>query len=127
MNTLTLGRHKGLERSHVLTKAVVRAADRLGLSARLLARVIGISEPSVSRMKRGAYMLEEGSKPFELAVLLVRVFRSLDAIAGGDEAVARAWINNTNMALGAAPRDKLVTVAGLTDVIAYLDARRAVV
>jgi len=113
-------------RGPVLTKAVLGAADRLGLTARVLSRVIGVSEPTVSRMKKGAFLLDEGSKPYELAVLLVRVFRSLDAITGGDERIARAWMAGANTALGAIPTERIMTVAGLTDVIAYLDARRAV-
>ncbi len=121
-------REHGVEpaRGMVVTKAVLRAAERLGLTARTLARVIGVSEPTVSRMKRGDFVLEDGSKPFELAVLLVRVFRSLDAIAGGDETVVRAWMGSPNAALGLPPAEKITTIAGLSDVIAYLDARRAV-
>ena len=76
-------------RGAVVTKAVVKAAEHLGLSARTLGGVIGVSEPTVSRMKGGTYALYEGTKPYELAVLLVRVFRSLDAIAGGDPVTVR--------------------------------------
>ena len=36
-------------------------------------------------------------KSFELALLFIRLFRSLDAIVGGDEAVARAWLRNENL------------------------------
>ncbi|MDZ4095945.1 MAG: MbcA/ParS/Xre antitoxin family protein [Paracoccaceae bacterium] len=118
--------HEHLGKGLVLTKAVLRAADRLGLTARVLSRVIGVSEPTVSRMKKGDFLLEERTKPYELAVLLVRVFRSLDAITGGDERVARAWLSGPNTALGGTPAEKIITIAGLTDVIAYLDARRAV-
>ncbi len=115
------------EAGAVVTKAVLRAADRLSLTARILATVIGVSEASVSRMKRGEFGLEPGTKPFELAVLLVRLFRSLDAIAGGDEAVAVRWLASPNTALGARPIEKLQSVSGLVDVLAYLDARRALV
>ncbi len=114
------------DRGAVLTKAAVRAAERLGLSARALAAATGLSEATVSRMKRGRYVLEDGSKPFELAALLVRLFRSLDAIAGGEDEVVRAWMKNPNAALGGAPVERIVTVSGLVDVLAYLDARRAV-
>lgn len=114
-------------RGAVLSKAVLRAADRLGLGANRLAAAIGVSEATVSRMKRGEFVLAEGAKSFELAALLVRAFRSLDAIAGGDAAVVRAWMRNPNTALGAAPVEKIQTIAGLMDVIAYLDARRAIV
>jgi hypothetical protein len=111
----------------VITKAVIRAADQLSVTARILATVIGVSEATVSRMKRGEFGLEPGTKPFELAVLFVRLFRSLDAITGGDDKVAASWLANPNTALDARPIEKLQTVSGLVDVIAYLDARRALV
>jgi DNA-binding XRE family transcriptional regulator len=111
----------------VLTKAALRAADHLDLTAKTLAAVIGVSEATVSRMKKGSFALERGTKPFELAVLFIRLFRSLDAIVGGDETVARAWVRNPNTALGGIPGEIIRTVSGLVDAIAYLDARRALV
>ncbi|MFA5910511.1 MAG: MbcA/ParS/Xre antitoxin family protein [Vicinamibacterales bacterium] len=111
----------------VVTKAVLRAAERLGVSNRLLAVVIGCSEATVSRMGSGAYQLSPGDKPFELAVLFLRLFRSLDAIVGGDAAAARAWLQNDNLVLNAPPVRLIVTVAGLVTVVGYLDARRALV
>jgi len=116
-----------LAESATVTKATLRAAARLEVTAKCLAKIIGVSEPTVSRMKKGEFALEPGTKSFELAVLFIRLFRSLDAIVGGDETVARAWLKNENTALGGRPLDKLLTVAGLSDVIAYLDARRALV
>ena len=113
------------DRGAVLTKGALRAAERLGLSGRQLAEIVGVSEATVSRLKRGEAMLEDGSKPFQLAALLVRIFRSLDAITGGDEAVARAWLTAPNTALAARPLERIVTVQGLVDVTAYLDSRRA--
>lgn len=111
----------------VVTKAALRAAERLALRNNVLARTIGVSEPTVTRMRKGDYLLEPGQKPFELAVLFVRLYRSLDAIVGGNDAVAADWIKNRNTVLDATPLDLIQTVAGLTDVIAYLDSRRALV
>lgn len=111
----------------VLTKAVLRAADKLAVTQAALAAILGLSEAQVSRMRKGDKVLQTGTKASELGVLFVRLFRSLDAIVGGDEAVARAWLVNSNLALGAKPAEKIRTVAGLTDVIAYLDARRSLV
>lgn len=115
------------ERGAVVGKAVLRAAEQLGLSARRLAAVLGTSEPTVSRLKAGTFQLDPAGKPFELAVLLIRVFRSLDAIAGGDAGVMRAWMRSDNTALGGRPIDRVASVVGLVDVLAYLDARRALV
>ena len=109
----------------VVTKAVIRAADKLGVRASLLAPVLGVSEATVSRMKSGDYRLEADTKPFELGVMFVRLFRSLDAVVGGDETVARAWLANPNSALDGKPVEKIRNLAGLIDVLAYLDARRA--
>ncbi|GGE04471.1 Protein of unknown function [Gemmobacter megaterium] len=112
-------------RGAILTKAAVRAAERLDMSGRLLADVLGVSEAQISRFRNGEAALAENSKPFELAALLVRAFRSLDAITGGDERVARAWLGAQNTALGARPADRITSVQGLVDVVSYLDARRA--
>lgn len=109
----------------VLTKATLRAAARLGLTHKLLATVIGVSEATVSRMRGGGYVLQQGQKSFELAVLFVRLYRSLDAIVGGDDAVAASWLRNRNSALDAEPLALIQTVPGLMNVIQYLDARRA--
>lgn len=115
------------EESIVITKATLRAAERLDVTARTLSAIIGVSEATVSRMRKSEFLLDKGSKPFELAVLFIRLFRSLDAITGGDETVARAWLRSANTALGGKPLEKILTVIGLVDVIAYLDARRALV
>ena len=113
--------------SALVTKAAIRAADKLGINSKVLAVVIGVSEATVSRMRNGKHALEAGSKPFELAVLLVRLYRSLDSLIGGDDIAARAWLSNTNTVLGAAPIELIQSVSGLMNVIQYLDARRAVV
>ena len=112
-------------RGAVLTKAAMRAGARLGLSGKLLSDVLGLSETQVSRMRNGKANLNENTKAFELAALLVRVFRSLDAIVGGDEAAAKTWITSQNTALGAHPVDRMVSIQGLADVVTYLDSRRA--
>ena len=111
----------------VVTKAVLRAAGRLGVSNKVLAAVIGVSEATVSRMSRGTYVLPPEQKPFELALLFVRLYRSLDSIAGGDVAVARTWLRAENKALGGVPLARIKSITGLVDTIAYLDARRATV
>ncbi|MEX2035544.1 MAG: antitoxin Xre-like helix-turn-helix domain-containing protein [Xanthobacteraceae bacterium] len=115
------------DRAAVLTKATLRAAAQLGLTNKALATVIGVSEATVSRMRSGDYTLQPGQKPFELAVLFVRLYRSLDAIVGGDDAVAGSWLKNRNIALDAEPLALIQTVPGLMNVIQYLDARRAIV
>jgi Antitoxin Xre/MbcA/ParS C-terminal toxin-binding domain/Antitoxin Xre-like helix-turn-helix domain len=111
----------------VVTKATLNAASKLGITNKLLANIIGVSEATVSRMYSGRYLLQPEQKSFELAVLFVRLYRSLDAIVGGDDAVASTWLKSRNTALDGEPVAFIQTVPGLMNVIQYLDARRAVV
>jgi len=111
----------------VLTKALLRAAEFLGLSNAILARVVGVSESHVSRMAKGERELEVGTKPAELAALLLRVYRSLDALVGNDERHRKIWMNSFNRAFNEAPRDAIQKVEGLARVARYLDGARALV
>ena len=126
MSVLAKPRQRSSNEGAVLTKATIRAADKLEVSQKVLATIIGVSESVVSRMRSGSFALERASgKSFELAALFIRLYRSLDAIVGGDEAVARAWLRNENTVLQSRPIDLVQKVQGLIDVIQYLDARRA--
>lgn len=107
----------------VLTKAVRSAAVRLELRNRQLAAVLGTSEASVSRLSAGR-TIDPGTKEGELALLFLRLFRSLDALVGGNEAQAREWLNAENAHLGAVPAERIRRVEGLVDVVQYLDAMR---
>ena len=109
----------------LVTKAAMRAAARLGLPNRAVARILGVSEATVSRMGAGTYELKPGDKAFELALMFLRLFRSLDALSGGDEHTSRAWLRNDNAALGAAPIALIESLAGMITVVGYLDAHRA--
>lgn len=115
----------GPDESQVVSKAVVRASEHLGMSNRLLAEVLGLSEASVSRLKTGRYFLTPGTKAYELALMLVRLFRGLNAIMGGDDDAARSWLRARNTALRGQPIDLIRTIPGLAGTVAYVDSRRA--
>ena len=107
----------------VLTRAVTRGAVALGLSQRTVAETLGISESSVSRMLRGR-TIDPATKEGELAVLFVRLYRSLDALLGGNDEQARRWIHAENRHLHGTPADLIRSVTGLMHVTEYLDAMR---
>jgi transcriptional regulator with XRE-family HTH domain len=109
----------------VLTRAVLRAAELLELSGATLARALGVSEASISRLVSGARTIDPESKEGELALLLVRVYRSLDALVGSDAAQRKAWLYSPNRALSSRPAELIQSAAGLVTVLAYLDAMRA--
>ena len=109
----------------ILSRATVRAARFLGVTQGELAEVIGVSGATLSRLANGQRHLEPGSKPWQLAALFVRLFRSLDAIVGSDDAAARAWLRSANSALGGVPLALISDPAGLVRTVDYLDAARA--
>ncbi len=112
------------EAAAVLSKAVARAAERLDVSKALLAKVLGVSAPTVTRLYYGSYQLDPKRKEWDFALLFVRVFRSLDSIVG-DEATARQWLLSDNLGLQAKPVELIRHTEGLVRVVQYLDASRA--
>jgi hypothetical protein len=107
----------------VLARAVAAAAARLGVRNNRLAEVIGTSAASVSRLSSGR-RIDPVSKEGELALLFVRLYRSLDALVGGDDGQARAWLHAENVHLNGVPAERIRRVEGLIDVIQYLDGMR---
>lgn len=109
----------------VLSKAVVRAAAQLDIRQAQLARILGLSAASASRLASGTWQIRADSKSWELATAFVRLYRSLSAITGGQMQAMRDWLHSVNSALGgASPAERIVTAQGLIHVVQYLDAAR---
>jgi len=109
--------------ARLLARATSTAARLLGIRNNRLAEVIGTSEASVSRLSSGR-VIDPESKEGELALLFLRMYRSLDALVGGDDAKARAWLHAENAHLAGVPAVRIRRAEGLVDVIHYLDAMR---
>lgn len=110
--------------AQTLTKAVLRAAERLHISQQALAKILGVSASTVSRMSSGQYRLaSDRNKEWDFAVLFVRMFRSLDAIFGHND-TALQWLAGENLALHGKPAELIQSTEGLVRVLHYLDAYR---
>ena len=64
------------------------------------------------------------AKEGELALVFLRVYRSLDALVGGDDEKARRWLGAPNAHLHGVPLQLMRRVDGLVHVAEYLDAMR---
>jgi len=114
------------DRVRVLGDATTEVAKKLGITSTQLARILGISQPSVSRLMAGRYQLNQHTKEWEMAVLLVRLFRSLFSIVGNNEQLTQDWLHSKNKAFNdQIPLDVIQKASGLVDACAYLDAYRA--
>lgn len=107
-----------LDAPAVLAKAAVNAAQGLGLTQAELGRVIGRDRSS---LRRG---LDPASKAGELALLLIRGYRSLYVLVGGDPDDMKHWMHTANLHTGGVPAEQVASVQGLTRVVEYLDAMR---
>lgn len=112
------------EKEQALTKAVINMAHFYGLTGKDLSAIIGMSEASTTRLHQGKKVLSPYTKEGEMALLLLRVYRSLNVLVGNNHEKAKAWLTSTNRHFDLTPIEKLKTVCGLVDVVNYLDAMR---
>ncbi|PJX28312.1 hypothetical protein CAP48_03865 [Advenella sp. S44] len=107
----------------VLAKAVLRAAEQLGLKQAELAAVLGMHRTAISRLKTTA-SLDPDSKQGELALLLLRLARALFALTGGDQEWIRHFMRTPNKITGGIPATQIETIQGMTTVLQFVDAIR---
>ena len=109
----------------LVAKAVQRIAEFWNLTNEGLGEILGLSGSTVSRLRNGSWHFQPGTKSFELAQYLLRLFRSLDSLLGSDDAAARSWLASDNRELGGKPIDLIRSIRGLSDVADYVDDYRA--
>jgi hypothetical protein len=102
----------------------VRSATLLGLSDATLAEAIGVGSATVSRCRNGTVTLNPDRKPGQLARLLVRVFRALDPLVGGNDDDRKAWMRGHVAPLNGTPAQLILMPDGLVRTLAYLDGMR---
>lgn len=102
----------------LLTKALQNAGRIMGLSQSDLAAVIGMDRSVFSRG------INPVSKAGELALLLIRAYRSLYVLVGGKPEDIKHWFHTPNRHLGGIPAEHVKRTDGLVHVVEYLDAMR---
>jgi hypothetical protein len=113
------------EDGRIISTAVARAAEALGLNRVETAAILGLSPSTATRLYAGGYILEPGGKPYQFALLLVRLYRSLAGVFGPEAGVIQGWMRTHNLALRGVPAELSRTPQGLVECVAYADAARA--
>jgi hypothetical protein len=103
----------------VLAKALANAGRELGLTQADVGAVIGRDRTALSRAA-----ITPDTKSGELALLLIRAYRALYVLVGGEAAQMRHWMHTDNRHLGGVPAELMRSVQGLIRVVEYLDAIR---
>ncbi len=107
-----------IDEKAVLAEALLNAGEALGLSRTEVGRVVGRDR---SRLRDG---IRPESATGQLALLLIRVYRSLYALVDGDREVMAHWMRTRNTGCGGVPAEQVRNVQGLVTVVEYLDAIR---
>lgn len=102
----------------VLAKSLINAGKALDLTQSYLGEVVGKNRSSIARG------LDPGGKSGELALLLIRCYRSLYVLVGGEQGAMRHWMHTRNIGTGGVPAEQIRSVQGLARVVEYLDAMR---
>ncbi len=109
----------------VVSKALLRSSELLGLTAKELSTIVGLSEPSISRLKRSVTAVHLPARATNSHCFSSASTARSMQLSAVMMLVARQWIRTDNTMLGGKPLNRIKTIDGLAHVLAYLDARRA--
>jgi len=112
------------EEKKVLTKTLKRVYARLNLTRAELIAILGLSESSLSRLFSKTYFINPSSKEGDLTILLIRFYKNLDILFGGNIDQCRLWLRSENIHLNDIPINLIQSIKGLVDAIDYLEAMR---
>ncbi len=105
-----------VDSTETLTKAFLNAGRALGMTRTELGQVIGRDRTSLD------CGIDPDAKPGELALMLIRCYRGLYGLVGGDPEAMRHWMHTHNRHVQGVPVDLVQTAPGLSRVLDYLDA-----
>lgn len=112
--------------SEFVSDAVLRASVQMGLKGSHLAQIIGTSPATISRMRSGAHFLKRKTKSYELALVLLRLHRSLMIVMREDVDAVKTWMTSYNDELADVPARKILTAHGLVNVLARIEMRATI-
>ena len=113
--------HKA-DKSAVVMKAFNNACEAMGVSTADKSNMLGVNASTLSRNTVSGFAPQ--SKTGELQLHFIRLYRSLFAIAGGDNAFMQHWYHTNNKALNGTPAQLCLSIEGLFRTNQYLDAMR---
>lgn len=109
--------------NQVLAIALDKLRDKLQISINDISEIIGVHRNTL-RNALNKKSIETKSKEGECSLLLIRIYRSLFALNGGNVDAMSHWLRTNNRHIQGIPLETMKTVLGLSKVVNYLDAIR---
>lgn len=108
----------------VLAKALNRAQTAMGIENQQMASILGVNRTTLARAYQ-AQLLDPEQNPGRLAAIVLRIYRSVHTLMGGDTDNMRHWLRTANQAFAEeTPLQHMQSVEGLVSVAHYCDAMR---
>ena len=113
--------------SQIIMTALVKIHEIYGIPQNIISNIIGVTSSKFSKLKNhhNGIDISPESNEGKLALYLIKVFRSLEAIFSRNENLCTKWISNPNSDFNnQTPIDLMADIMGLIRIITYLDYHR---
>ena len=120
MNTLS---KEPIDKKKVLAKAFLNVSNQLNLNQTQIAAIIEISIAVVIQLQT-EMNIDPISKQGELALLIIKLFRTLHNLSGGYLDWIRHFLESKNRVTGGIPIKQIETERGLVSVLQFVEAIR---
>ncbi|MFK8020188.1 MAG: antitoxin Xre/MbcA/ParS toxin-binding domain-containing protein [Pseudomonadales bacterium] len=108
----------------VLAKALYRAQVAMGVENQQMADILGVNRTTLARVYQ-TENIDPEQNAGRLAAIVLRVYRSVHTLMGGDTKNIQHWLNTPNHAFAdQIPLQVMKSVDGLVSVAQYCDAMR---
>lgn len=101
----------------VLTQAVSKAGQFLGLNHQQILRALGCDQTDLIEA------IDPQSNQGRHALVLIRIFQALDALMGADLTAIQGWMRSRNNNLQGIPIELILNDKGQRQVLEYLEAQ----
>ena len=111
---------QSLDQKRILAKAFFKASEQLNLSQTQLAMILGISELEIHKL-RSERQLDPFSQQGEKALLIIRLFKALYNLSGGDQKTIQLFLSTRNRMTGGIPLEQIGTMHGLVACLQFVE------
>ena len=109
-----------IDRSRLLAKASWKAAEQLGMKPEQFLRILHLEgiEDKFSDLQT----LDPNSQSGEIAIILIRIYRAVYSLNGGDIQWMHHFLNSPNLLTGGVPIEQMESMNGLLAVLKAVEA-----
>ncbi|TCB64875.1 hypothetical protein E0H88_14575 [Acinetobacter sp. ANC 4216] len=104
-----------INKSEVLAKAAWKAAEQLGLKPEQFIKILHLEggDSDLSELQ----MLDPSSQQGEIALILIRIYKAIYSLNGGDIDWMHHFLNSPNLLTGGVPIKQMESMSGLLSVL----------